>query len=111
MLKDQNSQKEENSYFSKYLPKTKFQQKTKKKISSDIETYQKNATFYILDTITISLQLAPFFFRNFIVSQNQKFLKYPFLNLITENLISNSDLNLRGMVNILIYYQLILYFY
>ena len=97
MLKNKNSSKD-NSSISKIYTKSKVQQKSKKKVSLDIDTYQKNAPFYILETIIISLQLAPIYFRQHIISQNQKFLKYPFFNLIAENAINNEDYNLRGVV-------------
>lgn len=82
------------------LPKSlKNQSKKKNKTVGDIEFYQKNSLNYITEIITISLQIAPNYFRNYVVSQNQKFLKYPCLSLICDNFIQNDDMNIRFLVN------------
>ena len=95
ILKNQKHQKENPS---KLAQKNKYIPKSKKKISTEIELYQRNTSFYILEIIMISLQIAPSFFRTHIVSQNQKFLKYPFLQLLTESVVNDEDINLRVMV-------------
>ena len=99
--------------------KSQQEKKKKQKISSEIEFYQKNINNYVTEIIIISLQIAPIYFRNYIISQNQKFLKYPCLSLICENIVNNEDLSIRNLViyikilelYINLYFSLLLIFY
>ena len=98
ILKSQSSGKSATAKIQPNLPKSLKTQKKKPKNTMDIELYQKNANYYISEIIIISLQFAPTYFRNFVLSQNQKFLKYPFLSLICDNILNNEEMTQRVLV-------------
>ncbi|CAK78017.1 unnamed protein product (macronuclear) [Paramecium tetraurelia] len=69
--------------FEKYKAKLK---KLKLKISDDVFTKIPNM---ILELLIVCLQHCPNYFRQYVISEHQQVLKYPFFNIIVENAFQN----------------------
>ena len=57
-----------------------------------------NFSALILDILNMSLNHSPYFLKCYCISESQKFMKYPFLSLITDQFIECSDIPLQNLV-------------
>jgi hypothetical protein len=81
--------KQENSILKKKDPKKK---------ESEGEIDLTKHTYLILEILMMSMVMAPYYLRDFCISQAQKFLKYPFLALICDKITSHEDPIIQNMV-------------